>query len=211
MDGAACPPVLVSCQPACGLLKHPVQVGHPRAPIGSWPPADPSLAVTQTDATGRQAQPSPRMGQLILLWPSWHLLGTTLRCLTTLTVPNAPAGTHARRLFAVIVQCCRSQEAPSVRLLLAYAGPCGARKKIRLHSYCHTRLPGHRLFSYPAKGLPTTPALTDPAVLPAVGAKRFHREQEASGEQHTGTESPAPAQLPLSTGKRHSNRAGSTG
>lgn len=86
-DGAACPPAcLVSCQPAGGLLKHPVQVGHPRAPIGSWPPADPSLAVTPTDATGRQDRLSPQMGQLILLWPSWHLLGTTLHCLTTLTV-----------------------------------------------------------------------------------------------------------------------------
>lgn len=97
------PACLVSCQPsqpACGLLKHPVQVGHPRAPIGSWPPADPSLAVTQTDATGRQDQLSPRMGQLILLWSPWHLLGATLHCLTTLTVPNAPAGSF----FAVIVQ-----------------------------------------------------------------------------------------------------------
>lgn len=85
-DGRGLPAWLVSCQPACGLLKHAVQVAHPRAPIGSWPPADPSLAVTPTDATGRQDRLSPRMGQLILLWPSWHLLGTTPHCLTTLTV-----------------------------------------------------------------------------------------------------------------------------
>lgn len=105
-DGRGLPAWLVSCQPACGLLKHAVQVAHPRAPIGSWPPADPSLAVTPTDATGRQDRLSPRMGQLILLWPSWHLLGTIPHCLTTLTVLCLQVLAGACRLVAVIVQCC---------------------------------------------------------------------------------------------------------
>lgn len=55
--------------PACGLLKHAVLVARSpilERPLANWPPADPSLAVTPTDATGRQDRLSPRMGQLIL-------------------------------------------------------------------------------------------------------------------------------------------------
>lgn len=111
-DGAVCPPGWSPVNPLVALLKHAVQVAHPRAPIGSWPPADPSLAVTPTDATGRQDCLSPRMGQLILLWPSWHLLGATLHCLTTLTVLCLQVLAGACGLAAVIVQRCRSQEAP---------------------------------------------------------------------------------------------------
>lgn len=131
-DGRGLPAWLVSCQPACGLLKHAVQVAHPRAPIGSWPPADPSLAVTPTDATGRQDRLSPRMGQLILLWPSWHLLGTTPHCLTTLTVLCLQV------LAGLLLSLCSAapgQEAPSVRLLPVCNTPdhrpCSARKRIR--------------------------------------------------------------------------------
>lgn len=161
-DGRGLPAWLVSCQPArlpaCGLLKHAVLVARSpklERPLANWPPADPSLAVTPTDATGRQDRLSPRMGQLILLWFSWHLLGTTLHCLTTLTVLCLQV--LAGLLLSLCSAAARSQEAPSVRLLPAYntqyARPCNARKRIRLARHDDTMLTccfqEGRLFSYP--------------------------------------------------------------
>ena len=127
-DGAACPPVWSPVNPPVASLKHPVQVGHSRSPIGSWPPADPSLAVTQTDATGRQDHLSPQMGQLILLWPFLASPGGH---------PPLFDNYDCACRLAVIMQYCRSQEAPEVRLRPVYAGPCNARKRMRLTCYCY--------------------------------------------------------------------------